>query len=193
MTEGEPDAVRQRAVAQPMRADGFAPFSFSCGGRKLAEAACAGEGGAKWCETFRGEHLARARIAATPRNHFEETDGSIDPARRRDDTDFDSACAVAAEADAKRCAALAHFRAKTHVGGDFVEAEASAAVDGDRDFGRDRCAERSAHKRSAQIAGERARVEHLFRIESGERVAENGNAVRRRNLQRADRRREARR
>ena len=176
-----------------MRANGSPRFLSRAGEGSSQKLACAGEGGAKGRETFRGEHLARARIAATPRHHFEETDGSIDPARRRDDTDFDSACAVAADADAKRCAALAHFRAKTHVGGDFVEAETSAAVKGDRDFGRDRCAERSAHQRSAQIAGERARVEHLFRIESGERVAENGNAVRRRNLQRADRRREARR
>jgi hypothetical protein len=193
VTESEPDAARQRAVAQPMRANSLAPFSFSCGGRKLAEAACAGEGRAKWRETFRGEHLARARVAATPRNNVEQADGGFDATRAGDDPEFDCARAVTGDADVKRRARVAHFRAKAHVGGNVVEVETSAAVDDDRDLGRDRCTSRSARKCSAQIAGERARVEHLFRIESGKRVAENGNAVRRRNLQRGDRRCEARR
>ena len=110
MTEGEADAARQRAVAQR---DGAPIGSRGClarcgrqeARRSRRRSAMAARNGA----SLRGEHVARARIAATPRNDFEQTDGGSIARAGGTTPSVDGARAVAADADAKHGAALAQF------------------------------------------------------------------------------------
>ena len=69
VTEGEPDAARQRAVAQAVAADGFALLSRA--GTRTSTL----RGRRERARGLRLRKTSRAR-GATPRHHFEETGGA---------------------------------------------------------------------------------------------------------------------
>ena len=78
--------------------------------------------------------------------------------------------AIAADADAHALRAVHRFSAQTHVGGNAVEIERAAAIDRDRDFGAKVLRPSDTPcERKAQIGGERAGIDDVFRVEAGQR------------------------
>ncbi len=139
------------------------------------------------------ENVAGARVAAGPCDHVEQPQCGLDAVIGRDHAEFGRADAVAANADVKRRPPRRCRGAKAHVGGNAVEVERAAAVDDDGDFGREPVRQRSSGQRIAQIGGERGGVQNFLGIETGERIAQNGNAVVRGDAERGDGIREKRR
>ena len=75
---------------------------------------------------------------------------------------------------------------QSHVGGKPVEVERAAAVDGNRDFGREAGGQRSSREGAAQVSRKLVGVEDFLRVEPGKRVGQNGNTVCRRDIERGN-------
>ena len=130
-----------------------------------------GDGRTEPCDALRRKNVARARIAATPRNDFEQARGGFDAARPATHAELDRARVVAADADAKRGSAVDRFCAQAHVGGKPLEMSAPPPSIATETLARESWRERRLRERAAQIGGERAGIEDFSGIEPGERIA----------------------
>ena len=151
-----------------------------------------GDSGAERGDALRRNNIAQAGDAAMPRQNFKQTDSDFDTVATGNAAEVRRAPTVAANADAKRCNAINRFSAQAHVGGNAIETERTAAIDRDRDFGGKFLRQRILRERKAQIGGERAGIDDVFRIEAGQRIDQNRDAVLGRDAESGDRRRKTR-
>jgi hypothetical protein len=184
MTEGKANAASQRSVAQPMGADCFSGFArvarWRVGYQKINNSGV--ERGGATCD----DKIACPRGATAACDDFKQSHSRFGPIAWRDRAKLRCACAIAANADTKRDAAMCSLGAQPHIGGKSVEVQCSAAVDRDRDFRREPRGQRGFRQCAAQLGGELPGMQNLLGVESGERVAEHRNAVFRRDIERSD-------
>src|ERR1700722_3843139 len=164
MAEGEADALRECTVPQRIYADGIAEAALRPCGSVIDDQI--GDGGTERGDALRRNNVAQAGNAATLRQNFKQTGGDFDAAYAGTAPEGDGILPVAPAADAKRCNAIDHLRAQAHVGRNTVETERAAAIDRDRDFGREPLGERAACESVAQVRGQRCCIDNLLRVET---------------------------
>ena len=77
MAEGEADAIGERIVAQEMQADGAFCFIPAQPGMSRSEEEVF-DGGAEYADALGRNNVARARVATSSRNDFEQARGDFD-------------------------------------------------------------------------------------------------------------------
>jgi hypothetical protein len=185
MSEGKADADCDIAVAKRVDANrlGRPPTRRP---RQLEESIS--NRAAKCRRAARGDDIPRTRVRPPRCDHAHDVHRGLDRMRGHDGAERRRALGIAREREVKPCtlALCSH----TQVGGNRVEVERTAAIERDRELRSDVRRESCCGERAPQLGGDRARIEHLFRNEPGESIAQNRWTFAKWHLDSGDRRRQ---
>src|SRR5579859_153765 len=132
MTEGEPDAVGQRAVAQAVNTERISATDFDLW-RDVAKQEI-GNGRMEQTNSICLEYVARPRVGSAVRQHFEQTHGHIDAICDGGIAKRHCGRGIAPQGDPKHRAVLVPYRTQPYIRSQRIETERATAVEHDGNF-----------------------------------------------------------